>query len=238
MFSFISSKPLIQPYLQFWRLILKINVCTVSANATVCTWKVMTCMADSGTWYCLLSGRAYGTSRECSLSLKFRLCQKLDSLGFQLQKWRILTSKAINGEVSHHTDKYRDIFPRALIGQNIPRGTRAIADSIYNLSDLIGASRQLISHRSETNERSHNFLGCNYSIEAHCVIIMSANHILLAIPHFIIIHNYKRENPFKCNLSSAALANDVCGPLTPGTCVNLAIIAKIGPADNQSDWTI
>ena len=106
LFLFLSSKPLIQPYLQFWRLILKINVSTVSANATVCTWKVMTCMADSGTWYCLLSGRTYGTSQECSLSLKFRLFQKLDSLGFQLQKWRILTSKAINGEVSHHKDKY------------------------------------------------------------------------------------------------------------------------------------
>ena len=104
MFSFLSSKPLTQPYLQFWRLILKINVSTASANATVCTWKVMTCMADSGTWYCLLSGRTYRTSRGCSLLQKFHLCQKRDLLGFQLQKWRILTSKAIDGEVS---DFYR-----------------------------------------------------------------------------------------------------------------------------------
>ena len=49
LFSFVSSKPLIQPYLQFLRLILKINGYMVSANATICTWKVMTCMAGSGT---------------------------------------------------------------------------------------------------------------------------------------------------------------------------------------------
>ena len=49
-------------------------------------------------------------------------------------------SKAIDGEVSHHTDKYRDIFPRAVIKQNISRGTKEIAVNVYNLSDLIAVT--------------------------------------------------------------------------------------------------
>ena len=152
MFSFLSSKPLTQPYLQFWRLILKINVSTASANATVCTWKVMTCMADSGTWYC----RTYGTSRGWSSLQKFRLFQKLGSLGFQLQKWRILMSKAIDGEVSHHTDKYCDMFLRAVIKQSISRGKKAIAVNIYNLSDLIAVTW---FHREVKQANEVTFLG-------------------------------------------------------------------------------
>ena len=52
----------------------------------------------------------------------------------------MLMSKAIDGEVSHHTDKYCDMFLRAVIKQNISRGKKAIAVNIYNLTDLIAVT--------------------------------------------------------------------------------------------------
>ena len=228
------SKLLIQPYLQFWRLILKINVYTVSANATVCTWKVMTCMASNGTWYCLLSGRTYGTNRECSLSQKFHSCQKLDSLGFQLQKWRILTSKAINGEVSHYTDNCGDIFSRAVIEQNISRGTKLIVDNIYNLFNLIAVTWFHIGVR---NKQSPIF-GSNYYSSRSVRKLCKPFNLLLFHLQFHILLLHMRGNPIKGNFSLPAREIHARGSITSVSSVHLAISVKIEPTDNQSDSRI
>ena len=111
----------------------------VLVNATVCTWKAKMCMGRNGTWYYQKNGRIYERSRECNLSKKSHLSQKLDSRASQLQRWRTLTSKETNGEVSNHRRTGRGGWG----GAAAPPPPPPPPPQILGNSDFLGSKRNL-----------------------------------------------------------------------------------------------